>query len=433
MRPVERLAVDVLLEQALAHHQREVAAHAPPRRIGGLVDDVAEVVEPARLRRLAGPQPFLARLAALPGARGEAEDLDLDAAALQRARQDVGAGRGDRDRAAAHGAGIVEEQRHDGVAEGGLALLLEGERRERVDDHARQPRRVEDALLEVEIPGAVLLREQAALQPVGEPRHGAVQGRELLVEEGAQPVQLLRRAEILGVHDLVVLGGEDLVVDLRLVAAADVGPARLAGRLLVGGAVVLGEILGRRIRVLGLAGLFLLAGRFGLLVGGIPRAPARPRRAPPRCARPRPRASSPPSSSSLSDSGPSSSPMSSETSRSRTASAKQCWSSTIVPSRSSSSPAFVSIVSRQSSTSLRALFGGVAPVSRSRTISATASSIGASDCSRDVVEIGAMVLVLQHGGEVGLARPPCGASRSPRSAPARPRRRSRAPAAPRGE
>ena len=73
--------------------------------------------------------------------------------------------------------------------------------------------------------------------------------------------------------------------------------------------------------------------------------------------------------------------MSSETRRSRTASAKASWSSSEVPSRSSSSPAFVSIVSRQSSTILRALFGGAAPVSRSRTISATASSIGASDCS----------------------------------------------------
>ena len=128
MRPVERLAVDVLLEQALAHHQAEILARAPPRRVGRLVDDVAQIVEAAGIGRLAGGEPLLARLPALPGARGEAEDLDLDAAALERARQNIGAGGGDRDRAAAHGAGIVEQQRHHGVAEFGVLLGLERER-----------------------------------------------------------------------------------------------------------------------------------------------------------------------------------------------------------------------------------------------------------------------------------------------------------------
>ena len=42
-------------KQPLAHHQRKVAPHPPPGRIGGLVDDVAEVVQAARMRRLAGP------------------------------------------------------------------------------------------------------------------------------------------------------------------------------------------------------------------------------------------------------------------------------------------------------------------------------------------------------------------------------------------
>ncbi len=50
--PVQRLAVDVLLEQALAHHQAEIAPRAPPRRVGGLVDDVAQVVEAAGIARL---------------------------------------------------------------------------------------------------------------------------------------------------------------------------------------------------------------------------------------------------------------------------------------------------------------------------------------------------------------------------------------------
>src|SRR6266481_9537792 len=105
MRPEERLAVDILLEDALAQHQAEAAPRPPPRRVGRLVDDVAEIVEPAGIGRLAGGDPALARLAALPGAGGEAENLHLDAAALQRPRQDIGAGRRHRDRAAAHRAG----------------------------------------------------------------------------------------------------------------------------------------------------------------------------------------------------------------------------------------------------------------------------------------------------------------------------------------
>src|SRR5581483_11731581 len=98
MRPGERLAVDVFLEQPLAHHQAEVAPRAPPRRIRRLVDDVAEVVEPAGVGRLAGLQPGLARLPAFPGPGREAQYLDFHAAAFERAGKDVGAGRGDRDR-----------------------------------------------------------------------------------------------------------------------------------------------------------------------------------------------------------------------------------------------------------------------------------------------------------------------------------------------
>ncbi len=70
-------------------------------------------------------------------------------------------------------------------------------------DDARQPRRVEQALLEVELPGAVLLRHQPALQPVGEPRHDALQMRELLVEIAAQAVELVGLAQILGRDGLV--------------------------------------------------------------------------------------------------------------------------------------------------------------------------------------------------------------------------------------
>ena len=98
------------------------------------------------IARLAVLHPALAALAALPGARGEAQHLHLHRAAFQRARQDVAAHRRHRDRPAAHRAGIVDQQRHHGVAEFGVPFALVGQRLHRVDHHARQPAGVEHAL-----------------------------------------------------------------------------------------------------------------------------------------------------------------------------------------------------------------------------------------------------------------------------------------------
>src|ERR1700738_865874 len=117
MRPDQRLAVDVLLEDALAQHQPGAAPGAPPRGVGWFIDDVAQIVEPPRVGRLAGGYPALARLPALPRARRKAEDLNLDAAAFEGAREDVGTHRRDRDRPAAHRPRIVDQEGHDGVAE----------------------------------------------------------------------------------------------------------------------------------------------------------------------------------------------------------------------------------------------------------------------------------------------------------------------------
>ena len=61
----------------------------------------------------------------------------------------------------------------------------------KVHDDARQARGIEHALLEVELPGAVLLRQQPPLQAVGEASHDALQMGELLVEVGAQARQLV--------------------------------------------------------------------------------------------------------------------------------------------------------------------------------------------------------------------------------------------------
>src|SRR6478735_1334727 len=112
-----------------------------------------------------GGGPILAALPALPRPRGEAENLGLHAAAFERAREDVGADRGDADRAAAHRAAVVDQQGDDGVAEVGVAFDLVGERLAGRDDDAREPRGVELAFLLVEVPRAVLLRHQAALEP----------------------------------------------------------------------------------------------------------------------------------------------------------------------------------------------------------------------------------------------------------------------------
>src|SRR5579872_4717593 len=80
MRPVQRLAVDIFLQQTFAHHQAEILARPPPWRVGGFIDDVPEIVEAAGIGRLAGGKPRLARLPALPGAGSETENFDLDAA-----------------------------------------------------------------------------------------------------------------------------------------------------------------------------------------------------------------------------------------------------------------------------------------------------------------------------------------------------------------
>src|SRR5262249_24387828 len=129
-----------------------------------------------------------------------------------------------------HAARVVEQQRDHGVAELGIPLKLVGERMHRIDDDAREPRCVERALLQVELPGAVLLRHQLALQPIGKARHRALQAAQLLVEEGPEPLQLVGGGEALGGHLLVVGAVENLVAEgLGVIENVVVGPPGLAG------------------------------------------------------------------------------------------------------------------------------------------------------------------------------------------------------------
>ena len=59
VRPDERLAVDVLLQHFLAHHQPEVLAGAVPGVVGGLVDNVAQVVKAPGMGGFALGDPLL--------------------------------------------------------------------------------------------------------------------------------------------------------------------------------------------------------------------------------------------------------------------------------------------------------------------------------------------------------------------------------------
>src|SRR4029079_1566644 len=99
--------------------------------------------------RLAAGKPSLARLSALPSAGGETEYLHLDAAALERARKDVRAGRGYRYRTPAHRARIVQEERHHGVAERRFLFMHERKRVVGVGHDPRQPRGIQNAFLEI--------------------------------------------------------------------------------------------------------------------------------------------------------------------------------------------------------------------------------------------------------------------------------------------
>ena len=66
----------------------------------------------------------------------------------------------------------------------------------RTYDHPRKPCCIQHAFFLVEIPAAVLLRHQPALEPVGKPSDNALKPRQLAVEIGPQTVQFLGIAKI---------------------------------------------------------------------------------------------------------------------------------------------------------------------------------------------------------------------------------------------
>ena len=268
MGPQQGFAVDVFLQKALAHHQAEVAPCPAPGRIRGLVDDVAQVVEPAGCRRLARTDPALPRLAAFPGLGGEAEDLDLHAATLQRARQNVGTSGGNGNRTPAHGSRVVQKQRHDRVAEIGVPLLLEGKRGHWIGYGTGQSGGVQKPFFKVEVPGPVLLRHQLALQPVGKARHGPLQVGQLLVQEPAQTIKLRHVAKFFSGNRLVKLGGEHAVVGFGPVGERRIGPVAFARLLGILRHVLIGEVFHIGFGGFRIAAFLLFAGKFHLLRRG---------------------------------------------------------------------------------------------------------------------------------------------------------------------
>jgi hypothetical protein len=218
------------------------------------------------LRRLAGGKPRLARLPALPGAGGETENFHFHAATLQRARQDIRAGRGHRDGASAHRSGIVQKQRNHSVAEGGFLLVHERQRVIGIGHHPRQARRIENAFLEIEFPGAVLLRHQSALEAVGEPRDDALQMRELLVEIAAQALQLIMVAQVFGRDHLVEFWRKGVIFRAaRLVGAARIRPRCFARRLVVAEFAILEGVRRGSLRAFHRAFRHLVGGGLGLI------------------------------------------------------------------------------------------------------------------------------------------------------------------------
>ena len=139
-----------------------------------------------------------------------------------------------------------------------------------IDDDPREPRGIEQPFLLVEVPAARLLRHQPPLQPVGELGDGALEMDELLVEIGAKPAELLLVAQLRRLDDLVILGGEDPVVELgRQIGERPVRPDRQQAVLaILAERVRFGHVLLGPFALRFLAAFVLLAADLGLAAAG---------------------------------------------------------------------------------------------------------------------------------------------------------------------
>ena len=173
MRPFQRLPVDVLLEQTFLHHQPQIGPRATPRCISGFIDDMAQIIKTARPSRTTVIEPMLTRLAAFPRAGGKAEDFHLYITPLQRARENIRTDSSNGNRTPAHGSRVIQQQRHNGIAELGILLDLKAEGRCRACHDPCQTARVQRAFLQIKLPRAVLLGLKATLQLVCQTAYSA--------------------------------------------------------------------------------------------------------------------------------------------------------------------------------------------------------------------------------------------------------------------
>ena len=136
-----------------------------------------------------------------------------------------------------------------------------------VDHDPCEARGVQQALLEVELPGPGLLGQQAALQAVGQARDDSLKVGELLVQHLAQPGQLVGVAELVGLDDLVELRGEEAIglgVGMVLAVVEVWRPAGIAGLVLAGAGHHLAVHLGAGVvQAVGLAAVAALAFQHG--------------------------------------------------------------------------------------------------------------------------------------------------------------------------
>src|SRR3546814_12368344 len=87
MCPDGPLAICVFLEEPFAHHLGAMASRPSPGFVSLLLDDMAQVIQPARMGRAACGQPVFPRLSPFPGACRETEYFCLDATAFQRSEE----------------------------------------------------------------------------------------------------------------------------------------------------------------------------------------------------------------------------------------------------------------------------------------------------------------------------------------------------------
>src|SRR5208283_4422120 len=98
--PEQSLAVQILLQNLAVEHRAKGQSRTAHRLVGRFIDDMQRVVQTTGVSRSAVACPVLRRLAALPTARGETQNLAGHATTLQSCRNHFARQKRDLDRLA---------------------------------------------------------------------------------------------------------------------------------------------------------------------------------------------------------------------------------------------------------------------------------------------------------------------------------------------